>query len=57
MELLFFIQVSRLSTKLSATKQKLAILRGLGDKEVAAVLKVVVPSISTLPRVVMASIA
>jgi hypothetical protein len=48
--------VSRLSTRLSTTRWKPAVLRGLGDREVAAILKVVAPSISTLPRVVIASI-
>ena len=43
--------MSRLSTRLSTTRWKLAILRGLGDREVVAILKAVVP------RVVMASIA
>jgi len=48
--------VSRLSTGLSATRWKPAVLRGLGEGEVVAILKVVVPSISTLPRAVAASI-
>jgi len=49
--------VFRLSTRLSATRWKLAALRGLGKGEVVAVFKVVAPSASTLPRVVMASVA
>ena len=45
------------STKLSATKWKPAVSRGLGDGEVAAALKVTVLSTSILPKVVAASIA
>ena len=48
--------MSGLSTRLSTTREKPAILRGLGNREVVAILKAVVPSISTLPRVVIASI-
>ena len=46
----------RLFIRLFTTKWKLAVLRGLGNKEAAAVLKVIVLSTSTLPRVVAASI-
>ena len=48
--------MSRLSTKLSATGWELAALRGLGNGEVAAVLKIAVSGVSTLPRAVAASI-
>ena len=56
MELLSSIQVSKSFTRPSATKQKLAVLKGLGNKEVAAILKMVVFNIFTLPRVVKVSI-
>ena len=49
--------MSGLSTRLSTTKWKPAALRGLGNREVIAVLKAVVPNISTLPRVVAAFVA
>ena len=49
--------MSGLSTRPSATGWKPAALRGLGDGEAAAILKVAVFSISTLPRAVVASIA
>ena len=48
--------MSRLSTRLSTTGWKPAVLRGFGDREVAAILKAVAPSVSTLPRAVTASI-
>ena len=49
--------MSRLSTRPPATGWKLAILRGLGDGEVTAILEAAVPGISLLPRAVVASIA
>ena len=48
--------MSGLSTRLFATGWKLAALRGLGNREVIAIFKAVVFSISTLPKVVAASI-
>ena len=56
-ELLSSMWVSRLSTRLSATGWKLAILRGLGDGEVAVVFKAAAPNAFTLPEVVVAFIA
>ena len=56
MKLLSSIQVSRSSTSPSATKQKLAVLKWLGNREVAAIFKMVVLNISTLPRAVKVSI-
>jgi len=49
--------VSGLFIRLSTTKRKPAALRGLGNKEVAAILKAVALSVSTLLKVVTASIA
>ena len=49
--------MSGLSTGLSATRWKPAVLRGLGDREVIAALKAIVPGISPLPRIVIVSIA
>ena len=49
--------VSGLFTRPSATRWKPAVLRGLGNREVIAALKAIVPSISLLPRAVAASIA
>ena len=48
--------MSGLSIRPSTTKWKPAALRGLGNREVAAVLKVVAFNISTLPRAVTASV-
>ena len=56
-ELLSSMWVSRLSTRPSTTRWKPAALKGLGDGEAAAVLKVAVLSASTLPEAVAASIA
>ena len=46
--------MSRPSTKLSAIGWKLAVLKGLGDGEVAVTLKTAVFSVSTLPKAVAA---
>ena len=49
--------MSRLSTRPSTTRWKLAVLKSLDNGEVVVILKVVVPSISILPKVVTASVA
>jgi hypothetical protein len=48
--------VSGLSIRLFTTRWKPAVLKGLGNGEVAAVFKIAAPSASTLFRVVAASI-
>ena len=48
--------MSGLSTRLFTTRWKPAILKGLGDREITAVLKAAVLSISTLPKAVAVSI-
>ena len=49
--------MSKLSTGPFTMGWELAASRGLGDREVAAVLKVAVPGAFILPKVVVASIA
>jgi len=48
--------VSGLFTRLSATRWKLAVLRGLGKGEIAVIFKAAAFSASTLPKVVAVSI-
>ena len=55
-ESLSFIWVFRLSTRLFTTRWKLAILRGLGNRKVVAILKAAIPGVFTLPKAVAASI-
>ena len=55
-ELLSSIWVSGLSIGLSATRWKLAALRGLSNKEVAAAFKMAALSASILPKAIAASI-
>jgi hypothetical protein len=56
-KLLSSIWVSRSFTGLFAIEWKLAVLRGLGNKEVVAVLKVAVFNAFTLLKVIAASVA
>jgi hypothetical protein len=49
--------MSGLSIKPFATRWKPVVLKGLGNKEVTAVLEAAAPSTSTLPKVITASIA
>ena len=45
------------STRPSATRWKLAVLRGLGDREVVAILEAAVLGVFTLPKAVAVSVA